>query len=98
MGKRTKAALKTAGKNARITGKQRAARKVNIEVARRAKKSGTKGSSKGAGSKGDLKKLSPAEKGKRTKFANAFNAIQKRTGSGMSMVGDGKGGYSVVQN
>ena len=48
-GKRSKAAMKSAGKKVMITGAQRKARKLNIEIARRAKKSGMKGSSKGAG-------------------------------------------------
>lgn len=50
-GKRSRAATKGLRPKKVITAKQRAARKVNIEVARRAKKSGTKGSSKGAGAK-----------------------------------------------
>lgn len=43
MGKRSKAAMKVAGKKVKITGKQRKARKVNIEVARRAKKKSSGG-------------------------------------------------------
>lgn len=79
MGKRTKAALKVAGKRTKITSKQRTARRVNIEVARRAKKSGQKGSSKGAGSKSDLKKLTGADvKGLTIKKAQQMPSRHKK--------------------